>query len=356
VHSRNANPQSGNRNADSLICPILWVTWHDHQRTRSLVQRLRCPVAVRDVGGAFSRHVLGVLWTLRTLRAARPRVMLLHFSYSLMLACLLYKRAARPGEVRIVCDCHNKALMKRISGVGDGPFQVVKSWLLRHADILVVSNDVVADYAKQFGVPVTVLRDPLPELDSGDSGEATAAQGLDSDVNIGAESAIVFVCSFDADEPLDAIFDAARLLADAPGPPVVITGNFRKAVIPESVRNNPRVFLPGFLPRSSYVSLIRRAAAIVVLTKDEDCLLCGAYEGVAARRPTVVSDTPVLRSCFGSAVHYVSNEGKQIAEQVKVAASGMSEGSCADALAAFEAGFEREWRSLVSLLAAFDCS
>ncbi len=289
----------------------LWITWLDHQRTRSLVRHLGVPLHVRDVKGALKRHVGGCVWAVRLLRRERPDLVFLHLSYALLIACVAYKLLRR-GRVVLVADCHNKTL----KWLAPGPLRplsaAVKGWLFRRVDIAVVTNAQLVPIAAALAPAVAVLRDPLPVWADAGAGGPPAAPCAPG-------PHVFFVCSFDRDEPVDAVFGAAARIVRELDLDVVISGNPRRVVVPAEVAREGRIRLPGFMPDPVYQACLSGARAVVVLTRDRDCLVCGAYEGLAAGRPLVLSDTPVLREAFGESAVYAANDADAIARAVAAA-------------------------------------
>jgi trehalose-6-phosphate synthase len=75
------------------------------------------------------------------------------------------------------------------------------------------------------------------------------------------------------------------------------------------------------LDEESYQSLISHADVIIVLTKKEYLLLCGAYEAISASRPLILSHTKTISEYFKSVAIYCENEPSSISAQIKYAIS-----------------------------------
>jgi glycosyltransferase involved in cell wall biosynthesis len=111
---------------------------------------------------------------------------------------------------------------------------------------------------------------------------------------------VVVPASFDPDEPVEAVLDAAVRHPDVE---VVITGRDAAGwVDPAAVPAN--VVLTGYLARSGYEALLAGAAVVCSLTTLDDCMQQAGYEAMAWGRPLVTSDTDVLRDYFGAAAVY----------------------------------------------------
>ena len=70
--------------------------------------------------------------------------------------------------------------------------------------------------------------------------------------------------------------------------------------------------MTGFLDDKSYIQLLNSSDAIMVLTKRDDCLNCGAYEAISIGRPLILSDSFVLREYFYQGVSFTENNSNAI--------------------------------------------
>lgn len=316
----------------------IWITWHEHRRTSSLIDALGgMPAFVFDDHRPLQRNLVGPLWTLRVLWREKPRLLFVHFSYLLLLVCMVYRLLPGRPRPRIVCDCHNKALKKELAGPLARPFAAFKRRLLGGADLLVVTNERLVPYAERHNGAVAVLRDPLTDWRGED--EACRAEPARD----GERPYVFFVCSFDSDEPVDLVFTAARDIVSTLGLDVVVSGDPARVAVPADVSGDPRIRLPGYMPLAEYRRVLSRAEAVVVLTEDDDCLVCGAYEAAGAARGTVLSDTRALRDCFAGCAVYTAHRGDDLLEAVAVArAATLDPEALAHAKSGFETAFGRE--------------
>jgi hypothetical protein len=75
----------------------------------------------------------------------------------------------------------------------------------------------------------------------------------------------------------------------------------------------------GFMNEDVYYDYFRSCALVMDLTICENCLVCGAYEAMALRRPLIVSDTRALGQYFGQACVLTPNTASAIASSVRAA-------------------------------------
>jgi glycosyltransferase involved in cell wall biosynthesis len=125
---------------------------------------------------------------------------------------------------------------------------------------------------------------------------------------------VAVVCSFNPDEPVTEVFEAARLLPDVR---FFMTGNPRR--MPGHLRASlpPNLTLTGFLSVSRYGGLLAGADVVLALTTRDQTMLRAAYEAIYQGTPVVVSDWPVLREAFPEGAAYADNSARGIAQAVR---------------------------------------
>lgn len=325
----------------------MWISWHDHPRSRALASRLAVPLRAysRRRTGSL-RHVEGFLWTILVLVRDRPRLIFLQNSFLLLLLCGVYRWLTPGRTVCIIVDCHNKSLKRDLGGPLGPLFRGLKRWSFQQCGLAIVSNELLLERAALLAPRAVVLRDPLPIEYGPGSGSETASTALPGLTHPYA----LFVCSFEADEPIATIFGTSRLLPER-GIQVVITGDSHPWAVREGALGLAGIQLPGFVDNASYRALLCEADVVVVLTMDTDCLVCGAYEAIAADRPLVLSDTPLLREVFGDCADYSTHDPAALARTIERRAGVPSEDR-ARSRARFESAFDHEWMGLVGAIEA----
>lgn len=322
----------------------LWLTWHDHTRSRAISRALGVPMlsySRRRTG--VLRHVEGCLWTIGALLKVRPQIIFVQNSFLLLLVCGLYRCLCAGGGIRIVADCHNKSLKRDLVGFLGPFFRAFKRWSFSQVDLVVVSNLLLAPIAQRLCARVAVLRDPLPELPT--TGERSEA--LLSPLGLFGRY-VLFVCSFEPDEPTTLILSAAKALSGE-GLTVVITGDSTPVLSRGSGPRHPRVLLPGFVSRPVYDALLLNADVVVVLSEDTDCLMCGAYEAIAAERPLVLSDTPLLRAVFGGCATYSHHDLIPLLDAIQAGMGALGH-DFACSKRSFQGAFQEEWQAFLGVL------
>jgi glycosyltransferase involved in cell wall biosynthesis len=201
-------------------------------------------------------------------------------------------------RTQVVLDAHSAAFLhprwRRL--------QWLQRWLCARAASTLVSNTHLADMVRRHGGHATVVPDvpivfPRPQAFARPAGFVVAV-----------------VCSFNPDEPLEAILAAAAQLPDVR---FFVTGNPRHFPAALSPRVPPNVTLTGFLSTPLYGGLLRAADAVLTLTTRDHTMLRGAYEAIYQGTPVIVSDFELLRREFPSGALHVDNTADGIASAVR---------------------------------------
>jgi hypothetical protein len=260
----------------------------------------------------------------------RPDVLWFQSPPSLLVHIAATLKLLSGGRLRIVADCHNGALDPRLhGGVWANTPGVVA--LMNRFDVVIAHNEEVHEIAARRGLDRARLLTletrpaPLPMVD-------TPAH---------PDRPVVLVpCSFQADEPIDALLDAAALL---PKVEFRLTGNPARATANGYTARAPdNVVFTGFLDTSGYTHLLTHADIVLGLTSVDGIQLSAANEAVGAGRPLVVSDTSLLRDLFGSAALFARNEGASLASVLSDALDRLPE--LASASRALKITREARWR------------
>ena len=134
---------------------------------------------------------------------------------------------------------------------------------------------------------------------------------------------IVMPCSFHADEPIAEVLAAAERCPDAS---FILTGRYRDEGPLNFVKwSPPNVSFSGFLPVGDFDRLLLSATAILCLTTEDGIQLSSAAEAMAAAKPMIVSDTPLLRELLQPAGIFVDNTAASIARACQYAIAHSAE-------------------------------
>jgi glycosyltransferase involved in cell wall biosynthesis len=257
-------------------------------------------MAVQYEGRPFSRHARSAVWSVKLLFRHRPRKLFLQYSFLLLVIVTLYKTLA-PYKVSIYCDCHTKALRRKLHGRGAKLFFYLKKWSIGATDVVILSNNGQVKDLEEFSDRFLIVPDFIPAFGEDNNPEQ-------------APPYCVMSMSFDKDEPVADLADAAELIAKYQN--VYITGSAPNWC-QQRFSENPRVHVTGFIEDSKYLNLLRYANCIISLTNEEGCLQCAGYEALAFEVPFVTSDTTALRKYFGDSAIFVTHNPASIAKGVE---------------------------------------
>jgi glycosyltransferase involved in cell wall biosynthesis len=174
--------------------------------------------------------------------------------------------------------------------------------LARRAATTIVHNEHLAQIVRQGGGRATLVPD-VPVI----FGAVQPVQRTESFV-------VAVVCSFNYDEPIAQVLEAARAVPDVR---FLMTGDPRrmsdelKRLVPENVT------LTGFLSDAAYGGLLMSADAVMTLTTRDHTMLRGAYEAVYQGTPVIISDWPLLRAAFDEGAVHVNNSPAAIIDAVR---------------------------------------
>ena len=297
--------------------PITYISWAQScSRSDHTARELRGVshmVYLEEMGSRLStvlfKYIGQAIRTMRILDRERPAAVFVMTPP--VFAALPAFWYARKHNAKVVMDAHTAAFMhprwRR--------FQWLQRRLCRRAATTLVHNDHLAEVVRATGAHATVVPDvPVVFTEVERFQRPTAFT-------------VAVVCSFNYDEPIEAIFAAAARLPDVR---FFITGNPRhldqklRAMLPANAT------LTGFLSGAAYGGLLQGADAVMVLTTRDHTMLRGAYEAIYQGTPIILSDWPILRQAFDEGAVHVRNEADAIAEGVRTVQAqhgGLREGA-----------------------------
>jgi hypothetical protein len=201
-------------------------------------------------------------------------------------------------KISYIIDAHSAAfLLPRWKYL-----QWLQRFLCRRAITTIVTNEHLAVHIESGGGQATIIRD-VPVI-----------YDITEQFSTGDKFSIAVVCSFNYDEPIEEIFEAARQLPDVQ---FYMTGNPKdmapalSSVVPENV------MLTGFLSNSAYMSLLTKADAVMTLTTRDHTMLRGAYEAVYQGTPIIISNWQLLRNAFHQGAIHTDNSKAEIVSAVR---------------------------------------
>jgi len=277
----------------------IWITWERQVRNRSLSKALNAKLYELDIeGGRFRRYSILSLRTIAILFRRESKIVFVQ-NPSLVLA-LLANIFGRVAGSKVIVDTHNGGLFPAEGR--SALLNAIANFIVRISANTIVSNAALAEHVLSAGGRPLVLPDPLPDVNSDARGKL-------------AKKSVLFICTWAEDEPYMEVLEAASGV-DAD---IYITGRVPGHIAESHYGSIENIKLTGFLEENDYNALLHQADVVVDLTTRENCLVCGAYEAVAAGTPMVLSDTRALRTYFHKGAVYTPNDSAGIGRSINQA-------------------------------------
>ena len=310
----------------TLSHSTIWIAWEVHRRNRSITGKLKIPLFefTYESKSRILRYVVCSFQTMRIVIRYRPKHLIVQ-NPSLVLALLsiLMKHFIC---YTLFVDSHNAGIFPKEGS--SKVLMMISRLIQKYSDLVIVTNSVLQNVIKRNGGRARVLPDALPDF------PRVKSFRFRERINV------AFICSYSTDEPFLEVFKAGYFLPSEVG--IYVTGKPHSAINASNIPHN--VHILGFVPEDEYVAIIDSCDIVMDLTFRKNCLVCGAYEGIAAQKPLILSDTIVIRETFTAGVVYVYPESRNIYH-------GIMEAICKyvrlkEAIMAFKDQYENEWNSL----------
>lgn len=300
----------------------LWITWEVQRRNEELARAFGVEhhAILHESTYGIRRYLWCILDTVRLVRARRPEVVFCQSPSVVLVMVLALLRAV--WRFTLVADLHNAG----VEALSDLPLPV--RGLYRAAvggcSGVIVSNEGLLPVVSPFQSQVFVLPDRIPSLR-----RATGPVALQ-------RPAVVVISSFAKDEPLAEILTAAQGV----GGHFYVTGKRSKAK--DLLRfESETIHFTDYLAAEAYDALLREADLVIDLTTRTDCLVCGAYEALAAGTPAILSDSAANRATFEGGFLFTDATVEALRASLR---QGIAQADAlARAMPAARRRFERRW-------------
>ena len=254
------------------------------------------------------KHPMLCIKTLRVLRKERPKIIIcqsppLTCAFTAMVYQYLFSCGSKP---KILIDAHTGAISSPFS-------KKLTRLVMKNASAVIVFNKEQQNYAiLNYQITPIVLEDPIPDYADILSADKQEGYKLEQKATFN----VAVISSFESDEPLRAVFDAAFELPDVY---FYITGEKKNADKKLLVNKPANVIITGFLDYKAYINLLHKVDVIMDLTTDNMSVVAGAFEALGLEQPLVTSDWIPLRRHFSKGTIYVKNSTGDIKEGIIVA-------------------------------------
>ncbi|MCP4970559.1 MAG: glycosyltransferase [Arcobacter sp.] len=200
----------------------------------------------------------------------------------------------------VIADCHNKALRRSVNNPFSFIYEGIKKWTFRQTDITIITNKGMIPDIEKYHKNYFILPDKIPNFEVLKETKKK-------------EKYCVFISSFAVDEPVDEIISVARNIGN--DVKIYWTGKKNRNInLPKDIPTN--IIFTGYLSNHDYYKLLSNADCILILTTEDNCLQCGAYEGLNANVPMVISDNKASRDYFEEAALYTKIDSQKISETI----------------------------------------
>jgi glycosyltransferase involved in cell wall biosynthesis len=280
----------------------IWISWNKQRRNIGLSKAFSAVLYMSELDlPRWLRMPLEFYRSWKLVRREKPTICFT-MNPSIFSSWWLSK-LARQYHFLLVTDLHT--LNNNISGWFSKIFYHFFKSGIRDSDLVIVTNPIYKSQIIGINPSVVCIPDPLPFFQN-------TLLSKKSLTCTPSKFSVLLICSFGEDEPLTELLALDSQLDEFS---ILVSGNWKVKFSSLPATKNIR-FL-GYLPDSEYDSLLCSIDATMVLTTQEACLCCGAYEAYSAGKPLVLSGTKALRGFFGEAPIYTDNSSPSILKSLQ---------------------------------------
>lgn len=275
---------------------LVWISWEKHRRTEEICDYLSiAPIVIVTEKKSFARYIYLVKETIIKINRFKPSTLIVQNpSIVLTLLAVMLKPLFK---YQLIVDAHNEAIQ---------PFthnywiiRVISNFLIKFSNYTIVTNMYLAKIVECNEGQAVILPDRLPKI------------GKLENIDINKYTFnIILIATYAADEPIKEIIEAACELENEIT--LYVTGNNSKLDKEFKKQLPDNIVFTGFLSNKSYWSYLKSANAIIDLSLKDNCLVCGAYEGIAVEKPLILSGSQATKDYFSKGVVYTDNSKEDI--------------------------------------------
>lgn len=280
---------------------IIFISWERHQRTRSLCEKFNIPLKeVLTQKKGLARYLACCVRTFHLIKTHKPKILIIQ-NPSIVLA--IFGVMLKPFfRYRLIVDAHNEAIIP--FNLNNMAVRITAKALMRWSDLTLVTNNSLVGIVTKNGGRAFVLPDFLPTLDF---------EPISLRPELNATFNATLICTYAQDEPYTEVFKAAEILGN----------NFQLNVtgkIPQSIDHTkipPNVKLTGYLSENEYWIALNNSHLVIDLTTMDNCLVCGAYEAIALKKPLLLSENDASIALFGQYAAHTLNTPEAITGSIQ---------------------------------------
>ncbi|MEE9337397.1 MAG: hypothetical protein V3U87_04895 [Methylococcaceae bacterium] len=283
---------------------FIFLDWRpNNRRAQSIAKDIGAtlylaPNVLRKKIYAPIRYFYLLFWTINVLIKNRPEVIFV--STPPTFCPIIVFAYAKLFNCAYVVDASHTATMAYWRKVPFGFW--FNKLVMNQSLVTLIHNECIKKLTDKQGINSMVLETKVPEL------QVTNEQRIADDFTVLAP------CSFDADEPIDEIFNAAELMPDIN---FSVTGNYARLNKEKVDRCPANLTLTGFLAERDYDLLLNSVNVVLVLTTDDYPVRPrGASEAIAAEKPLIVSLNQATKSHLNKGTILISNTAEDIIQSI----------------------------------------
>ena len=242
------------------------------------------------------KYLVQAVRTLKLLIRERPTVVFVMTPP--VAACIPVFLYTKLSGGQFIIDAHSGAFLQH-------PWKrllFLHRFFSRRARTTIVTNSYLRNMIESWGASAAIVSDVPVQFPS------------PTPIRVQGTNRMAFVCTFQPDEPVAELFEAARLVPEVQ---FYVTGDSGKVAREIRDRLPGNVHLTGFIPDGQYRALLESSDAVIALTTLEHTMQRAAYEAVYLGKPVIVSDTLLLRREFSRGAVHVHNAAGDIARGVR---------------------------------------
>ena len=278
----------------------IWITWEIQRRNKGIASALNWPLyEITFCGNRLKRYILSICETVRVVLSEKPEIIAVQ-NPSIILA-LVSIAIKHLFKVTLIIDSHNAGILP-LNGQ-NCILQRLARFIQRKTDLTIVTNSGLKRIVEKNKGRAFVLPDKVPT--------APPQSGMP----LSGKKTIACISTFGEDEPYLEAIKSARLVGQEIY--IYFTGKYQGKIDLENLP--PNVVMLGYVSDDRYWAILRSVDVVMDLTTRKDCLICGAYEGVAVEKPLILSDTKAIRQYFNKGCVYVQNDSESIAKGIRTA-------------------------------------
>ncbi|MBM9616843.1 glycosyltransferase [Desulfobulbus rhabdoformis] len=271
----------------------IWFTWEYQRRNKSLSKEVDAELfEIVTKKKYIARYIISSYNTVKIVRKEKPDILFCQ-NPSIMLSflCLFLRKIYK---FKVVVDEHYAGLYPL-----EGKFFILNSiakYISIKSDYVIVTTKKLCDEVKLWGGTPFILEDPIPLFDE-----------PINDIVMPSTYNVLYICSWSKDEPFD---EAINAFSEMKFMNFYISGKYSNKIKTKNICKN--INLTGYVSEKEYISLLKNVDLVIVLTRREECLNCGAYEALSFEKPMILSNTKAIRDYFNNGVVYTDNDRDSI--------------------------------------------